>query len=243
MAQRFRNSLGAAIKRGRFDQPADTTKLTPRPGAGKTIEAANLGAAYVVDDDKTLDQVIIDYLASEAESEHLELSLLNTIESYAGTPIELRVATKKSLSQNPIAAAAIEVKVISTVDPPRVIFGNPQLAAVGLTLGGAIERGMKARAYDVPSSGTAGASFYGRNTEGTSRIVVDEADGVIVGATFTGTDVAEWLHAATIAIISRTPVDRLRVALPVFPTRSEIWLKLLERRESVLADERSAGPR
>ena len=32
----------------------------------------------VIDEEKTLDQVIIDYLASEAESEHLELSLLNS---------------------------------------------------------------------------------------------------------------------------------------------------------------------
>ena len=32
------------------------------------------------------------------------------------------MATKKSLSQQPIAAAAIEVKVISTVEAPRVIF-------------------------------------------------------------------------------------------------------------------------
>ena len=47
---------------------------------------------------------------------------MNSTEFYAGMPVELRVAAKKSLSQNPIAAAAIEVKVISTVEPPRVIF-------------------------------------------------------------------------------------------------------------------------
>ena len=123
MEQQHRTMI-AAIKRGRFDQPADTTKLTPRPGGGKTVEVATAQKLpdAAIDEDKTLDQVIIDYLASEAESEHLELSLLSNIDFYAGTPIELRVATKKSLSQNPIAAAAIEVKVISTVDPPRVVF-------------------------------------------------------------------------------------------------------------------------
>jgi hypothetical protein len=120
MEQQHRTMI-AAIKRGRFDSPADATKVSPRPGAGKTIEVANI-PQDVIDDDKTLDQVIIDYLASEAEVEHLELSLLNTADFYAGTPIEVRVATKKSLSQHPIAAAAIEVKVISTVDQPRVIF-------------------------------------------------------------------------------------------------------------------------
>ena len=120
---------------------------------------------------------------------------------------------------------------------PRVIFTEPQVAAVGLSLEAAIERGLKARAYDVPTSGTAGASFHGRNTPGTSRIVVDERRGVIVGATFTGSDVAEWLQAATIAIVSRIPVERLWEAIPPFPTRSEIWLKLLERREAELAAE------
>jgi len=117
---------------------------------------------------------------------------------------------------------------------PRVVFTEPQVAAVGRTLQNAIEEGVDARAYDVPSSATAGASFYGRNTAGTSRIVVDETRGVIVGATFTGVDVADWLHAATIAIVSQTPIESLWDAVPAFPTRSEIWLKLLERREAEL---------
>ena len=120
MEQQHRTMI-AAIKRGRFDSPADPTKSTPRP----TVQVANpatSAAATEIDEEKTLDQVIIDYLASEAESEHLELSVLNPVEFYSGAAIEVRVATKKSLSQAPIYAAAIEVKVISTVEPPRVIF-------------------------------------------------------------------------------------------------------------------------
>jgi hypothetical protein len=124
MEQQHRTMI-AAIKRGRFDQPADATKLSAsRPATplnAKTIEAIN-SAAGNVDDDKTLDQVIIDYLASEAESEHLELSLLANADFVAGAPVEVRVATKKSLSQSPIAAVPIEVKVISTVEAPRVIY-------------------------------------------------------------------------------------------------------------------------
>jgi hypothetical protein len=121
MEQQHRTMI-AAIKRGRFDQPADATKITSRPTmpGGKTVEASNPVTA--APDEKTLDQVIIDYLASEAESEHLELILLNNAEFYAGAPIELRVATKKSLSQSPVSAVPIEVKVISTVEPPRVIY-------------------------------------------------------------------------------------------------------------------------
>jgi pyruvate/2-oxoglutarate dehydrogenase complex dihydrolipoamide dehydrogenase (E3) component len=126
--------------------------------------------------------------------------------------------------------------------PPRVIFTEPQIAAVGLTLQSATDRGLHARAYDVPSSATAGASFHGRNVPGTSRIVVDEEHRLLVGATFVGPDVAEWLHAATIAIASRTPVELLWQAVPAFPTRSEVWLKLLERREAELENSRREAP-
>ena len=125
---------------------------------------------------------------------------------------------------------------------PRIVFTEPQVAAVGLTLEAAETQGLRARAYDVPTSITAGASFHGRGAPGTSRLVVDEARGVIVGATFTGVDVAEWVHAATIAVVGAIPVERLWDAIPAFPTRSEIWLRLLERREAELAagrDDRS----
>jgi len=128
MEQQHRTMI-AAIKRGRFDGPADPTRsAAPKPGATLTAEPAPASAVTPAStatpplDDRTLDQVIIDYLANEAESEHLELSLLSNIEFYSGSAVEIRVATKKSLSQQPIPAAAIEVKVISTVEAPRVIF-------------------------------------------------------------------------------------------------------------------------
>ena len=111
---------------------------------------------------------------------------------------------------------------------PRVIFTDPQVAAVGHTLGSAEAAGMVVRAVDVPTNGTAGGSFVGRNTPGTSRLVLDDANGVIAGATFVGFEVGEMLHAATIAVIGEIPLDRLAHAVPCFPTRSELWLKLLE---------------
>jgi len=121
MEQQHRTMI-AAIKRGRFDGPADVTRTAqPRP----TLSADPFPEAAIpitIDEEKTLDQVVIDYLASEAESEHLELAILNQVDFSAGAQIELRVAARKSLSQAPIPAAAIEVKVISTVEPPRVIF-------------------------------------------------------------------------------------------------------------------------
>jgi len=111
---------------------------------------------------------------------------------------------------------------------PRVTFTDPQVAAVGKTLAQAEEAGIDARAIDVPTDGTAGASFYGKDTGGTSRLVVDETKQTIVGATFTGFETADFLHAATVAIVGEVPLPRLRHAVAAYPTRSEIWLKLIE---------------
>jgi len=111
---------------------------------------------------------------------------------------------------------------------PRVTFTDPQVAAVGRTLAQAEEAGIDARAVDVETSGTAGASFYGRNSAGTTRLVIDEGSQVIVGATFVGAETSDFLHAATIAITGEVRLDRLWHAVPAFPTRNEIWLKLME---------------
>jgi pyruvate/2-oxoglutarate dehydrogenase complex dihydrolipoamide dehydrogenase (E3) component len=112
---------------------------------------------------------------------------------------------------------------------PQVIFTEPQVARVGYTLAGAEEAGLTVEAYDTSTAGNAGASFVGRNTEGTTRWVVDTDRGVVVGSTITGPDVQEFLHAATIAVVGEVPLHRLRHAVPAFPTRSENWLQLLDK--------------
>jgi pyruvate/2-oxoglutarate dehydrogenase complex dihydrolipoamide dehydrogenase (E3) component len=111
---------------------------------------------------------------------------------------------------------------------PRVVFTEPQVAAVGRTLAAAREAGINARAVDVPTAGNAGASFVGRNAPGTTRLVVDEERGILVGATFVGPETVEFVHAATIAVVGEVPLERLWHAVPSFPTRSEVWLYLLE---------------
>jgi dihydrolipoamide dehydrogenase len=112
---------------------------------------------------------------------------------------------------------------------PRVIFTDPQVAAVGHTEDTAREAGLDVKIVEVPSGANAGGSFYGRGAPGTARILVDERRGVIVGATLTGPDIGDFLHAATIAVIGEVPLTRLWHAVPSFPTRSELWLRLLER--------------
>lgn len=125
-----------------------------------------------------------------------------------------------------------EVEAIAEdIGSPRVTFTDPQVSAAGKTLAQAEDSGIDARAVDVPTDGTAGASFQGKDTGGTSRLVIDQSKQTIVGATFTGFETADFLHAATIAILGEVPLDRLRHAVAAYPTRSEIWLKLLEQYE------------
>jgi dihydrolipoamide dehydrogenase len=126
-----------------------------------------------------------------------------------------------------------EVEAIAEdIGSPRVTFTDPQVAAAGKTLAQAEEAGVDIRAVDVPTDGTAGASFQGKDTGGTSRLVVDQAKRTIVGATFTGFETADFLHAATVAIVGEVPLGRLRHAVAAYPTRSEIWLKLIEQYEA-----------
>jgi hypothetical protein len=111
----------AAIRKGRLDALAGTAAPSSKemPAPPPVIDPPPpLGE----DEEKSLDQVILDYLASEAEREHLELVIESAIEFTAGLPVELRVCTRKSISQQPIASANVEVKVISTSEPPRVLF-------------------------------------------------------------------------------------------------------------------------
>ena len=111
---------------------------------------------------------------------------------------------------------------------PRVIFTDPQVGAVGLTLAAAQEAGIRVRHVDAETGGNAGGSFIGHGAPGTARLVIDEQRRVIVGATITGAEIAEALHAATIAVVCEVSLDDLWHAVPSFPTRSELWLRLLE---------------
>ena len=136
---------------------------------------------------------------------------------------QARVAADTILGED---AACI---IVDGARSPRVIFTDPQVAAAGYTVAGAREAGLNVITAEVPTQGSAGASFYGRDdARGTALLVVDEDRRVIVGATFTGPEVAEFIHAATIAIVGEVTIDRLFHAVPSFPTRSELWLYLLE---------------
>ncbi|EIE98047.1 pyruvate/2-oxoglutarate dehydrogenase complex, dihydrolipoamide dehydrogenase component [Saccharomonospora glauca K62] len=105
----------------------------------------------------------------------------------------------------------------------QVVFTDPEVASVGP----AEPAEPSHRAVDLPID-VAGASLHAEGYEGRARLVVDTDREVVVGATFVGQDVAELLHAATIAVVGEVPLRRLWHAVPAFPTISEVWLRLLE---------------
>ena len=105
---------------------------------------------------------------------------------------------------------------------------RPVDSGMGLTEAQAREKGAEVRVVAYGTGDVAGAYTRGNGIKGTSQLVVDEARRVVVGATSTGPDVQEMLHAATIAIVGEVPLDQLWHAVPSFPTVSEVWLRLLE---------------
>ena len=118
---------------------------------------------------------------------------------------------------------------IDGVRSPRVVFTDPNVAAVGHTLASAKKAGLNVRHVDVSTEGSAGGSFYGRNAEGTTRFIVDEDRQVLAGVTFVGPEVADFIQAATVAVVGQVPLAKLAHAVPPFPARSELWLYFLEQ--------------
>lgn len=79
---------------------------TKRPGSGM----------------RSLDQVIVDYLASEAASEHLELSLTSDAELMSGGKVTLTLKATTSLTEKPLPGVHVSIRVVSTVRPPQILF-------------------------------------------------------------------------------------------------------------------------
>lgn len=110
---------------------------------------------------------------------------------------------------------------------PNVVFTDPELASVGRSVGQAEKDGYNVSSVEIPIN-VSGSSLHSEHYEGWAQLVVDEERKVLLGATFAGPDVAELLHAATIAVVGQVPLDRLWHAVPSYPTISEVWLRLLE---------------
>ncbi|MFF3749455.1 dihydrolipoyl dehydrogenase family protein [Streptomyces sp. NPDC002018] len=111
---------------------------------------------------------------------------------------------------------------------PQVVFTDPEIGAVGLTLAEAERAGHRVRAVDYEIGSVSGAALYGDGYHGRARMIVDLDREILRGVTFAGPGVGELLHSATVAVVGEVPISRLWHAVPSYPTISEVWLRLLE---------------
>jgi len=111
---------------------------------------------------------------------------------------------------------------------PQVVFTLPEVAAVGLTKEQAEAAGHTVRVVEYEIGNVAGAGLFADGYSGHAQMIVDDNSKVILGMTLAGPGVGEMIHAATIAVAGKVPLERLWHAVPSYPTISELWLRLLE---------------
>ncbi|GAB2656671.1 NAD(P)/FAD-dependent oxidoreductase [Prescottella soli] len=114
---------------------------------------------------------------------------------------------------------------------PQVVFTTPEVASVGRTESQSRADGLDVEVVAIDID-VAGAALSRDDYSGRASLVIDRATDTIVGATFVGPDVSDLIHAATVAVVGRVPLDTLWHAVPSYPTVSEVWLRLLEARRA-----------
>jgi dihydrolipoamide dehydrogenase len=105
---------------------------------------------------------------------------------------------------------------------PRVVFSDPQAAAVGDAVG--------AFSATTPISGVARTATYTREYADEHGFLTLVSDGeVLTGAYAVGPEAGEWLQQATLALRARIPLDVLSDTIQPFPSFSEIYVDALEQ--------------
>lgn len=112
---------------------------------------------------------------------------------------------------------------------PRVVFGDPEIAAVGLTRHQAGERGIRTvhAEVDVPAR-TARPWTYETEPRGRLGLLADADADVLVGAWAVAPLAGEWIHQAALAVRARIPIEVLLDQVAQFPTFTEAYLVALE---------------
>ncbi len=138
--------------------------------------------------------------------------------------------------QGEVAAANIlgEPRTADYEAVPRVVYTDPQAAAVGATA---------ARfAATAPVSEIAKTATYTRAFADSTGFLTLLSDGErLTGAFALGPEAGEWLQQATLAIRVHVPVDVLRDTIQPFPTFSEIYVDALKALRHEIAAASAAG--
>jgi dihydrolipoamide dehydrogenase len=111
---------------------------------------------------------------------------------------------------------------------PRVVFSDPEIAAVGLTSQQAKEQGIEVAEGRADLMEIARTETYGKGLGGQLGVLADRRRRVLLGAWAVGPLASEWIHQAVLAVKTETPVDVLRDTVAQFPTFSEAYLNAVE---------------
>lgn len=112
---------------------------------------------------------------------------------------------------------------------PRVVFGHPEVAAVGLTREQASEQLQVVAAEVDLTAALARPWTHEQEPSGQALGVLADRDrGVLIGAWAVAPHASEWIHQAALAIREQIPVERLLDQVAQFPTYSEGYLSALE---------------
>ncbi|MEX2289148.1 MAG: NAD(P)/FAD-dependent oxidoreductase [Mycobacteriales bacterium] len=115
---------------------------------------------------------------------------------------------------------------------PRVVFSDPEVAAVGLTSEQAQQQGLSTASAEVDlAKAIARPWTYENNPRGHLGVLADTDRRTLVGAWAVGPQASEWIHTAALAVREQIPIERLLDQVAQFPTYNEGWLQGLERLE------------
>ena len=113
---------------------------------------------------------------------------------------------------------------------PRVVFADPEIAAVGLTAAQAAARGIATAAAEISIPDSADRSWtYERDPRGTAGVLADRDRGVLIGAWAVAPLASEWIHYAALAIRAQIPISVLLDQVAQYPTYTEAWHAALEQ--------------
>ncbi len=113
---------------------------------------------------------------------------------------------------------------------PRVVFADPEVAAVGLTTEQAEQQGLSIASAEVDLSNAIARPWtYENNPRGHLGVLADKERRVLIGAWAVGPQASEWIHTAALAVREQLPIERLRDQVAQFPTYNEGWLNAFQK--------------
>jgi pyruvate/2-oxoglutarate dehydrogenase complex dihydrolipoamide dehydrogenase (E3) component len=115
---------------------------------------------------------------------------------------------------------------------PRVVFTDPEVAAVGLTEADARAEGRDVVSAQIELPSTIARPYtYERDPRGEMGVVVDRERRVLLGCWAVAPLASEWIHQAVLAIKAQVPLDVLLDTVAQFPSYSEAYLSALQKLE------------